>query len=433
MQTFESLNPEVLLVILEYLDLKSIAQTSQTCKYLYYCASNPNLFKLKFLKSKSSPSLEKGPFFKLNCSEMLSKLFTKIHLTDYKAFYKTCSVALKNPIGVVKKGIEESSFLESRHQNGALNYDDGLYWSSEPTSCKATSEYLVFELRDTCFVFSVHFIFLRATQEAGLLYPSQKVRVRIGNSPQDFQYTSDVFEVESSQQLNTVKVLPEVVIGKYIMIELFGKVTQSPYDNRFYTGLEYLDCLGYPLSLLPNSDQFARFSSEKIQLSTKDTVFSLGNVEELLKVPSKYFTPVSLPYVNSNSSLHCLLNKVIKFRKLNQVESYFFFKLNDRHITQQLAQKLCSWRRVITISELVGEYLMDKGYCELAKVVFMEVGDVLKGIKALIAMNQYEQIKRILNMRPNSRIPPVNQILKVAQDLGPYQFQMVSLIASQFN
>ena len=79
-------------------------------------------------------------------------------------------------------------------------------------------------------------------------YPS-KLRILVGFTPTNFHYISPLFNYESNSKDQYFNTLPDIVIGKYLKIEFYGKpIQQEDIDNKYYIALQKVSAFGCPLS-----------------------------------------------------------------------------------------------------------------------------------------------------------------------------------------
>lgn len=75
-----------------------------------------------------------------------------------------------------------------------------------------------------------------------------KVRFLIGMVPGHYHYTSPLFKFAHSAEEQYFSLLPDVVVGKYVKVEMYEKPQQSIIDGRFYIGLQKVSCNGFSMS-----------------------------------------------------------------------------------------------------------------------------------------------------------------------------------------
>lgn len=78
------------------------------------------------------------------------------------------------------------------------------------------------------------------------IFPPSKVRFRVGCVPNRYHYTSPLFTFENNAQDQYFSLLPDIVVGKYLKVELHGKPSVQETDNKYYIALQkvsYQGCL----------------------------------------------------------------------------------------------------------------------------------------------------------------------------------------------
>lgn len=67
------------------------------------------------------------------------------------------------------------------------------------------------------------------------LYPPQYVQIEVGNSPTDFFYKSQIFEVDQKSDAEQIfSIFPDLVFGTFIKVNLIGKPGIQMTDQKHY-------------------------------------------------------------------------------------------------------------------------------------------------------------------------------------------------------
>jgi hypothetical protein len=249
----ENLSNWIILEIFSFLTFKDLASSCFTVSKRYHSLIKADsIWKSRFANRKPT-TFYSDPYFEFPDSSSLidSLCLANIFPQDFSSL-KSYLQAIQHPMPVISNGVKASSTHLYNEIHGTLVYDDAEIWSSEPTDDENTDEFLIYELTETSYVFSVHFKANQAMWQGGEIYPPKKVKVWIGETAETFTFESEEFEVPVSEAYNTVLILPNFVKGKFIKLELIGKVTKEPTSGQFLTLISFVDVIGYPLEPIEN-------------------------------------------------------------------------------------------------------------------------------------------------------------------------------------
>jgi len=85
----------------------------------------------------------------------------------------------------------------------------------------------------------------------------------------NFHYISPLFKFEENAEAQYFSVLPNVVLGKYLKVEFYGKpVLQEDINNKHYIAIQKVALFGCPIS---NTDPRAKSIPEEILPSLHET------------------------------------------------------------------------------------------------------------------------------------------------------------------
>ena len=100
------------------------------------------------------------------------------------------------------------------------------------------------------------------------IYAPQAVQLSVGFNKTDMHWSSPIYPIRNTNgilililynfnviflEIQSIRIIPEIIIGTYIRIDLFGRNTTQPADDLYYTCLEYINLCGSPIGSL-NSD-----------------------------------------------------------------------------------------------------------------------------------------------------------------------------------
>mmetsp|Transcript_27529 Transcript_27529/g.27201 ORF Transcript_27529/g.27201 Transcript_27529/m.27201 type:complete len:212 (+) Transcript_27529:480-1115(+) len=208
----------------------------------------------------------------------------------------------------------------------------------------------------------------RADYQGGVIYPPQKIQIKIGKSDSDYHYSSEIYDVEMRNKYFTVLILPEIVIGKYIKLELIGKASPQPGDEKYYTVLSYVQCIGYPLKNFSEESPLKALSSTIEKIQDTRIIDSLSIITQEGQEPADHFIIYQLIAKNL---LNEFLDEALKKRKLNPVESYFYVERALQNNSEIGFNPIVSY-------ELIGDLFFDKGLFDQAREMYLECRDFWK-------------------------------------------------------
>lgn len=173
------------------------------------------------------------------------------------------------------KGLQDSSHDYDQTVHRTIDLEDlNSFWSSGPSDTADHKEWLLYEVYESpCLISSVMITVFRALfQLNDPIFPPSKVRFKIGLTPSKYHYTSPLFEFENNAEDQHFSLLPDIVIGKYILVEMYGKPMLQNMDNKHYIALQKVAIHGSPLNrenfssmVLPTLDKISETESKRIE------------------------------------------------------------------------------------------------------------------------------------------------------------------------
>lgn len=424
----ERLSYYLLLDICLYLDFKDLLTIARVQKVFRDIVMESNLWRFWVLRAQRPSSFYSGAFFKFpKANDMMEKLHIQsnpqsITLDKIKLYHK----AINNPKSIIGLGVEASSQDYDQGISCTLSYDNNRFWSSSSNESPETNEYLLYKLKTFSIVFSVHFKLYRAGYQGGIIYPPKQARIKIGNSKTSFHYTSEEFDIPKSENYNTILLLPNIIEGKYVMLELLGKVIREPDTERFYNVVSFVEIIGYPLSFID--------SPEKDDKTIEDLIKS-KDVPSVLTDPRFLRTPFLYERVLDAGILNDILLAKIEIGTLNEIESYFAAVIkseilkdgpkddtdpesqeNSERTERHLIYKACKNIRLYP-SEIIANLYLELGNYEEAKNNYNGIRDIWGIIKPLIVLKEYNILRYVCSIQ-DTRTPKLDYIIKIARELG---------------
>lgn len=391
-----SIPEDIFLVIFQYLDLKSLISFSETSKNHLALVQNPAIWANR--KPSTRPALALGALFHYDISLWKSSLHTAESFPLDLPSYKSVLSKIDSARLVLKPSIESKMNFSL---SGMVKYEDELFWNSKQRDSMNYDESFICELIDSCFVFTFSFKVYRALCQGGIIYPPQSIRISIGNAPNEFHWVSETYKVPISEKLATIQILPEIVIGKYVKVELIGLLTQMPNSEFFITALEFIEIGG-------NTVNDGKISN------LEKAIFD-GNLDvacDVLDRNKHKASPFVIDLIQRKGLLFEYLGRIN--RGLNEAESFVYAK---SLLDSNTFPKSLDWFENVKCSEALGDLLFEARAFYPAFLVYRRNKDIWKLSKTAIVLRQTQLLKQILSMR-EPRYPMYSDLLKIAKALG---------------
>ena len=385
--------------LLLFCEFKVIINLLQVNKRFNRVLTEKNFFWIKYTQVRLPATFSSGPYFDFpSFASIANKMWIPSEVNQFKLpQLKQYWNAVSNPKSILGSPVEASSEDYSQGIDCTLDYDDGKFWSSARNDSEDTDEYLIYKLKSKCFVFSVHFKVYRSVYQEGVVYSPRTVKVKIGNSLDNYHYESEEFEVGITERYNSILILPNFIEGEYVRIEFYGKQMKEPYSEKYYTVLSFVDIIGFPKEKLEKNNETWDI----------EDVIKNSNID-ILSDPRFKRTPFLYERIIKNNKLLSIIDK-FNHRDKNEIENYLFMVnklgLEDFDLSD------------ITPNEICAQYLYDNERFEDAKQMYLLSKDYWGACKCLIILGDYGKLKQFIKSN-SSRIPGFNDILRFAQELG---------------
>ena len=370
--------------IFYYLNLKSLQSCAIVCRKWNRVVAKDQFWKSKCCSDKPC-SYYSGPYFKY--SNLITHLehlnIINYELSDYK-FLKPLVDKLKNPQNLKIASTESSSINNDQVSKNLINYDD-LFWSSAPNQSADSDEFLIFELECKSLIFTVNFKLFRAVYQEGTLYPPKFVKVSIGATKDSFEYESEAFEVKLSENYNTMLILPNIVLGKFVKLTMIGKQSKEPGTELWYTMLRFVEIIGYPQEFVQDPVLEMCKEGKFINWAKNLSPFYFERLERYQKV-NEYLSLES----GQRSDISTYFRTVYNFTASNGFYLY---------------------------CEIVGNYFFDLGDYEQARAHYIRIIDIWGFSRYCIAKKDFSGLVRIMS-ETNPRRPNTIWVLTNAMEIG---------------
>ena len=401
----ESLPDEILIEILLHCDFKVLMAMLVVNKTFFSIISSSAIWPLKYTGSQPSTFTTLAYYkFPSALSLMNSLRLLQPPKTLPLSELRPIINSFKNPKSIILKAVAVSSQDMGQGADCTLRYDDGHFWSSKSNESNETDEFAIYKLKSKSYVFTVSFKVYRALYQGGVLYPPQRVRVCIGNTPSEFHYFSEEFTVPMSEAYNTIAIIPNLIEGQFVKLELLGKVMKEPGSERFYSVLSFVEIVG--AAIVGETTEGKRKGTEDIEdiIARKDLEGLLRN-EEFLQ---QRRTPFIYDRIESAGLLEGVLMRFADTRQ-NEIEQYLMTVNMER---------LGIESDDIYASEITANYFFfEKKDYKAAKDQYLACRDFWGLCRPLIMLEDYDILRDFI--RANSpRYPRLHDILRIAKELG---------------
>ena len=386
----ENIDSYLLQEIFYNLDLETLKTCSLVNKDWNYIITQDQFWKNKFVQKKHS-SYHSGPYFSYsNYKTYLENLYPiDYNLSNYESL-KLLANKLKNPQHLKISSTAESSADQDQVSSNVLQYD-GLFWSSSPNQSSDSDESILFELESESLIFTVNFKLYRASYQEGTLYPPKIIKALIGKTRESFEYESDEFEVNLSENYNTILVLPNVVSGKFVKLVMIGKQSREPGTELWYTVLRFVEIVGYPAEL--RIDPILQMCKEG-NFCYIDTILSPFYFERLER------------YQKVNEYLQT--NRI----PMSDISAYF----------SQIYPSDAVMNNFPFYCEILGNYFFEKGDYDRARGQYIRIIDLWGYSRVCIVKKQFDDLMKIMDEN-NPRRPNRMWALKTAKEIGGQELE----------
>ncbi|OMJ68352.1 hypothetical protein SteCoe_34228 [Stentor coeruleus] len=407
----EKISNWVLLEIFSYLDINSLLESRVLNKRFSSTISNNSLWKAKFSSSRYKPSTyHSGAYFKFpKTSEIMN--FSCINDPDKPPTFENMAYyfnILRNPQRIIKCAHSVSSEDYTQTIDKVLDYNTNEFWSSKPYDEDNTNEFAVFELTGICYVFTISFKTYRALYQGGPIYPPKRVKILIGNTPDEYFFSSDEFDVEINENYNTILVLPNIVKGKYVRIDFIEKVTREPGSEKYYTVLSFVEITGFPIEIEPNPNSL-------------ESIIKSENLKNIVSRHDEIQSPFLYSQINSVGLMNDFLLATSNL-SCNEIKNYFvavYEQKNEENDTK------------VYPTNLTADFYFDNKDYERAFEHYRRIYDFYGVFKCFIIMEKHTELKSFLS-QTWYRVPNYAEILKIARKLGlEYEQKMKEVLKKE--
>mmetsp|Transcript_12641 Transcript_12641/g.11189 ORF Transcript_12641/g.11189 Transcript_12641/m.11189 type:complete len:260 (-) Transcript_12641:519-1298(-) len=176
------------------------------------------------------------------------------------------------------------------------------------------------------------------------IFPPSKVRFKVGFVPDKYHYTSPLFTYEDNAQDQYFSLFPDVVVGKFLKIEFYGKPKKQDTDNKNYIALQKVSLQGIHV----DSVQIPTLAKETIMAISRNTINS-----EILKARNNGIEDDSLPEELSEEEFKFVEDSLIQL-STGQVTMIQFMEENKINDVFEWARK---HREILLKSDLIIDLL----------------------------------------------------------------------------
>lgn len=408
----ESLNTHLLVHLSEYLDTHSVCSLRLVSKRLN---SSLDYYYTVKLNKKAKSTIRTDALFDYNYKIFSDELCLNLYSSNARQIMFNLMHALRHPMRCILRGVESSSHDYEQDIHSTYNYLDSYFWSSLGSTSENANEFLIFELKTISIIFEVQFRNYRAMYQGGYLFPSKQIQVKIGNEINNWHYESEILPVEFTEELQHIFLLPNVVFGKYVKIELIGKITTQTTDDLYYSVLDFVDIIGFSANNLRCKELIPLLNDYLPEMTT-----------EFIEIPTDLQTLDSIPPFELFKHLTDeLLQESIRALEADADANPGFMYRNDIFVLLLLKRNLIDEDSHFiknTRHEIIADELYSRQLYEKANSIYIKTGNGRKLIKTLLTMGKYNSI--VSNyLKDHPLLPKLEEIKQMAIDLGDQHYQ----------
>jgi hypothetical protein len=395
--------------IVEFLDLDSLLTLRAVKKQYRVLIDKPEFWEILSRNHSTQGNIICNSWFDFDFSSYQTKLLLPTSLPNSMEIFKECAKYLKKSYYLGLRTLDSS---KSNLYSGADMSLPDVYrcyesWSSLPTEHDDTLDFILYELRDVCFIYDVYFALVSVN---GRIYPPKYVRVHIGMSQDSFNYSTDLLPVETTEELQHIILLPNVILGRYVKIEFISKKYRDPND-KFIFVVDYVNFVGYPASNADKSKLFKQESSQRNYLYFDAIDFDGGY--------SSMFSISYHPIFNNPLNIMIFKKKGI----LDTFLSYYqdnHLRLNDLNIVY-LLEKDENHRYLARVSrpfvyEIVGDFYYNRENYSKAIEIYSNCGNYKKLFKAKFQLGLIDDISEEY-AHSNLFLPDIKEVLEIFKQI----------------
>lgn len=310
-------------------------------------------------------------------------------------------------------GVAESSHDFDQSISRTLSVVDGMFWSSLGSETTDSNEFLRYQMEYPAFVFWVGVRLFRAGYQGGILYAPVQFQLKIGMQDGVWNYVSDPITAEVTESLQHLILLPALILGSYFELSLIGKRQTQETDRLYYVAIEHVRCVGLPADLYTAEQHLTARNPTLIgDISLEITN---ANYEMWAKKLVSHPEIVQREHLESIHELGCLSDYFDAVRESNRkftkCESYFY--LEHTPTDQEDEVNLSG----LTLSESLGDILVEKGHLRIALAIFARLHVIGKIVKCLLLQERYSDCVRLASSG-HFGVPTIEEMKAMARTLG---------------
>ena len=412
----ESLGTDTLLCVYSYLDLKSVCRFLQTTKSLAVMLTDDLVWKILLTReTRPSLSLSIDPGFSVKkCAPYTGLLWTNLPVQSSVSFLRRTLESFKRVQTLPMRGVAESSHDFDQDIRRTVSARPDLFWSSIGAATRDSNDFLRYELDFPALVFWVGIRLFRAGFQGGVLYPPQRFQLKIGRNDTTWDFVSEPIQAMVSESVQHLIVLPALILGKFVEVELIGKQQTQETDDLYYVAIEQVTCVGLPVGIFGEESGLENGCPRPVgQMELEITAENYQDwVDRFKENPDS----VQWEYLEAFQELGKVgeyFETVMKHRQLNKKESYFYFESSQSN--EEVKPKVF---RMYTLSEDLGDLMYSKGHTLSALRVYSHMQISRKIVKCLLKLGQYKQCLIFVNRYRGFDQPTIEEAKAMAKNLG---------------
>ena len=229
--------------MLKYSTALNLETSTITCQRFIKSASGIIRWCIGFKQQDQSKRFEiyiQNPRYDLKVQQSQSMFSIMKILHDF--------ILSKAKIPLELSAISESSHDYNQTVHLTLDYDNlNTFWSSAGSDSSESYEHLWYQITEgLCAISSFSITAFQALyQNNDPIYYPRTVRFLVGWIPDNYHYVSDLYQFEPDATEQYFYTLPDLVIGKYVKIELYGKPQIQTCDGLYLITLQKVTVNGW--------------------------------------------------------------------------------------------------------------------------------------------------------------------------------------------
>lgn len=401
----EGISQNIFISIVELLDLKSILTLRAVKKNYRVLIDKHEFWEILSRKHSTQGNIICDSWFDFDFSSYQTRLLLPSSSPDSMEIFKECAKYVKKSyyLGLHTLDSSNRNLYSGTNMSFPDVYRCNEFWSSSPTEHNDTLDFILYGLRDVCFIYDVYFSLVAVN---GRIYPPKYVRVHIGMTQDSFNYSTDLLPVETTEELQHIILLPEVVLGRYVKVEFISKKYRDP-NNKFISVVDYVSFVGYPACNADKSKLFKQESSQR-SYSFFDAIDFDGQTSTIFSISYHpiFNNPLNIMIFKKKGILDTFLGYYTdNYLLLNDLNIVYLLEKDENHTYLARASQPF-------INEIVGDFYYKREKYTKAIEIYSSCGNYKKLFKAKFQLGLIDDIAEEYT-HSNDFLPDIKEVLEI--------------------